>query len=370
MAAGRKGKRREIGRLSDVLDISEKEAAKRVPKDYGYITKPEEDDADFTVIPQTGEVPDEPFKDKAWKLLFKRHLMEAINDPDIEAITWTTGKTQTERNSLSRLVERIDFAYDLDTGKYSITTFPEDGGVSRMVENIHEDDLPAHVGDELADRFITHVDYHGGADQYQVYNKVSNNKGGTFPTKEAAQEWIDDTYKRIRRGDEVEERKKQFLRDVTIRKIDKEDLPTEVTKSYSGEELDIGGKFVKFIYDNKAPQFFNKLLKEFKMPAARVGGESRGYIIGHPERGFHFPESGEGVFESEEEARDCIDRLIGNRKLSRSEIKYWEEVSIDPVDPDEPEVWQQRITDEMREKFKEGMSLTKREQEGLLGSYA
>jgi len=62
--------------------------------------------------------------------------------------------------------------------------------------------------------------------------------------------------------------------------------------------------------------------------------------------------------------------LIGNRKLSRSEIKYWEEVSIDPVDPDEPEVWQQRITDEMREKFKEGMSLTKREQEGLLGSYA
>ena len=365
--AAEKARRREIRRLSQALDISEKEAAKQVPKDYGYITKPEEMDSDGNVIPQTGEVPDEPFKDKGWELLFKDHFMEAINDPSIEAITWTTGETQAERYSLSRLIERADFAYNLDTGKYSITTFPKGGSAPQMVEGIHEDDLPAHVGDELANRVITHIDYHGSADQYQVYNKVSNDKGGTFPTKEAAQEWLDDTYKRIR----TEEKKKQFLRDTKIRKIDKEDLPTEVTKSYSGEELDVGGKFLKFIYNNKAPQFFSKLLKGFKMPPTRVGGESNGYTITHPEYGWLESDTGGPmIFLTREEARDYRDAQTG--RGSNLGFPYgwsWESMTVDPVEPDEPEVWQQIITDEMREKFKEGMSLTKREETGLLGSY-
>jgi len=350
-------------------------------------------DSDGTVIPQTGEVPDEPFKEKGWELLFKDHFMEAINDPSIEAITWTTGETQADRYSLSRLIERADFAYNLDTGKYSITTFPKGGNAPQMVEGIHEDDLPAHVGDELANRVITYIDYHGGADQYQVYNKVSNNKGGTFPTKEAAQEWIDDTYNRIGpSGDaymrdpanfEVEERKKQFLRDVIIRKIDKEDLPTEVTKSYSGEELDVGGKFLKFIYNNKAPQFFNKLLKEFNMPSGRVGGEIRGYSIENEQTGILDEDGRTMVFESEKAARDYIAEQLktwgnytnemegyGEYGAWEGQVEYWESMSVEPLAPKEPEVWQQRITDEMRKKFKEGMSLTKREDTGLLGSYA
>ena len=52
------------------------------------------------------------------------------------------------------------------------------------------------------------------------------------------------------------------------------------------------------------------------------------------------------------------------------QVEYWESMRVEPLSPKEPEVWQQRITDEMREKFKGGMSLTQREDTGLLGSYA
>ena len=87
------------------------------------------------------------------------------------------------------------------------------------------------------------------------------------------------------------------------------------------------------------------------------------------------------IFLTREEARDYRDAQTGigsnagvptgvGANLGFPYGWSWESMTIDPIDPDEPEVWQQRITDEMREKFKEGMSLTKREDAGLLGSYA
>ena len=319
-------RRREIRRLSQALDISEKEAAKQVPKDYGYITEIEQSDPDGNIIPQTGEVPDEPFKDKGWEVLCKRHFMEAINDPDIEAITWSTGNTQADRYSLSRVFGKIDIAYSPSNGKYNIMAYPKDGGAPQMYVDIHKDDLGNYIGGELAGKAIGEMDI----------KEVAENSG----------------FDRLVSG--------------------------KVT--YEGLDLNMGGKFLQFIYDNKAPQFYKELLKGFKMPPTRVGGEIKGYTIGSPGHGYHVPEGeyGPTVFESKEAARDYIDKKLELWSTPTDQyggvfepkIRYWESMTVDPVEPDEPEVWQQRITDEMREKFKEGMSLTKREETGLLGSYA
>jgi len=326
-----KARRREIKRLSQALDISEKDAAKVVAKDYGYITEPEQVDADFNTIPQTGEVPDEPFKEKGWELLFKTHFMEAVNDPDIEAITWTTGETQADRYTLSRVVEKIRVRYSSDKrddyyGRYSITAYPKGGGSAPQVYvGIHKDDLGNYIGGELADKAIEEI-------------------------------------KKAPSRTEI----------VDIPNLQTDFTSTGGSVTYEGLDLNMGGKFLQFIYDNKAPQFFNKLLKEFKMPSGRVGGESKGYTIGNAGHGYHVPEGeyGPKIFESEKEARDYIDKKLetwGEPKtpagdiIFDSKIRYWEGMTIDPVEPDEPEVWQQRITDEMREKFKEGISLTMKE---------
>jgi hypothetical protein len=319
--AAEKARRREIRRLSQALDISEKEAAKQVPKDYGYVTKPEEMDSDGNVIPQTGEVPDEPFKDKGWELLFKDHFMEAINDPSIEAITWTTGETQADRYSLSRAVEKIDVVYNPDRGMYSITAYPKSEygggptGPPQVYEEIHGDDLGNHIGGELAKKAMD-----------QLNKKVSEN---------------------------IEANR---------------NLAWDVRVEYEGLDLDLGGKFLKFIYDSKVPQFFNKLLKEFNVPSQKVwmgGEEDVGWVIGHPDIGplvdnrFNIIQ-----FDTREEAEEYF---LNNTGFSSDAPR--EDWGVAPYSS-LPEVWQQRITDEMREKFKEGMSLTKREDAGLLGSYA
>ena len=310
--AAEKVRRREISRLSQALDISEKEAAKQVPKDYGYITEIEQSDPDGNIIPQTGEVPDEPFKDKGWEVLFKRHFMEAINDPDIEAITWSTGNTQADRYSLSRVFGKIDIAYSPSNGKYNIMAYPKDGGAPQMYVDIHKDDLENYIGGELAGKALGEMDI----------KEVAENSG----------------FDRLVSG--------------------------KVT--YEGLDLNMGGKFLQFIYDNKVPQFFKELLRGFKMPSKKV------FIGGHEDSAWTL-HSDAGVlplkFKSREAAQSYLEKHDGQTGafsgFAGLPMEDWEISETTALD-----VWQQRITDEMREKFKEGMSLTKREDTGLLGSYA
>jgi hypothetical protein len=178
-----------------------------------------------------------------------------------------------------------------------------------VYENIHRDDLGSYIGGELADKAIDDIGSYG---------------------------------------------------DVT----------------YEGLDLDLGGKFLKFIYNKKVPQFFKELLKGFKMPSTKVGGEIKGYTIGQAEMGYLeqdpaiAPLGGPMLFESREEARDYIDARVGTSVRTLHGSFDWENMTIEPIEPDEPEVWQQIITDEMRDKFKEGISLTMKEGGGLLGRYA
>ena len=124
----------------------------------------------------------------------------------------------------------------------------------------------------------------------------------------------------------------------------------------------------EWIYSTESDYFFNKLLKEFNMPSQKVwmgGEEDVGWVIGHPDIGplvdnrFNIIQ-----FDTREEAEEYF---LNNTGFSSDAPR--EDWGVAPYSS-LPEVWQQRITDEMREKFKEGMSLTKREDTGLLGSYA
>ncbi|MGB2392296.1 MAG: hypothetical protein ACPH77_14980, partial [Pseudomonadales bacterium] len=67
----------------------------------------------------SGKVPDAPFKKDWHELAFKRFLMEGINDPSVDRITWTSGDVQADRYNLAKYINEIE-AKKHESGLFSI----------------------------------------------------------------------------------------------------------------------------------------------------------------------------------------------------------------------------------------------------------
>jgi len=150
-------------------------------------------------------VPDAPYK-KTWhELGWKRHFMEAIRDPSIERLTWTTGDVQADRYNLAKYIDSIEAQAIGD--HFQLVVKYKEGNVENL-GNVATDELADYVGKEMADKIVNEV---------------------VAPSPQ---------------------------------------LPGK-PKTYSGLDLEIGGEFHKNLYDKKIPQFVKKFLKRFGVEPQR-----------------------------------------------------------------------------------------------------
>jgi len=221
--------RRERDRLKDALDKKQTELLVAIKKDaepyilsgreindklfqnsewreLGEQTSQASKNLNSLIRRNAKAVPDAPFK-KTWhELGWKRHFMEAIRDPSIGRLTWTTGDVQADRYDLSRFITEIKVKptktwydnWDLFI-KYKEGTTGLGGVTEEHLPRVGESDeygnLSDWVGKEMAD-------------------KIENDADGSL-------------------------------------------------KTYSGLDLEMGGEFHKNLYDKKIPQFVKKFLKQF-----------------------------------------------------------------------------------------------------------
>ena len=221
--------RRERDRLKDALDKKQTELLVAIKKDaepyilsgreindklfqnsewreLGEQTSQASKNLNSLIRRNAKAVPDAPFK-KTWhELGWKRHFMEAIRDPSIERLTWTTGDVQADRYDLSRFIAEIKVKPNKTWGdnwdlfiKYKEGTTGLGGVTEEHLPRVGESDeygnLSDWVGKEMAD-------------------KIENDADGSL-------------------------------------------------KTYSGLDLEMGGEFHKNLYDKKIPQFVKKFLKQF-----------------------------------------------------------------------------------------------------------
>jgi len=104
-------------------------------------------------------VPDAPYKKDWHELAFKRFLMEGINDPSVDRITWTSGDVQADRYNLAKYINEIE-AKKHESGLFSIAVKYKEGNVEHLT-NVPSDQLDDFVGKEMAEKII-------------------NDKGGTY----------------------------------------------------------------------------------------------------------------------------------------------------------------------------------------------
>ena len=160
-------------------------------------------------------VPDAPYKKDWHELGFKRLFAEAIRDPSIERLTWTTGEVQADRYNLAKYINRIEVAREVDAGEsvYELAISHKAGHIQHET-NLSPEDLEAFVGKEMADKIIA-----GG--------------GGTKPL---------DTV-------------------------------------YEGLDLEIGGEFHKQLYNQKITKFAKEWLKKFKVKPQRISSEITNFDV-------------------------------------------------------------------------------------------
>jgi hypothetical protein len=197
----------------------------------------------------SGKVPDAPYKKDWHELAFKRALMEGINDPSIERLTWTTGSVQADRYNLAKHIDGLhvaelagrDGAYDV-----SIKKKGENKWVTYK-NGVKKDDLPGVIGKEATE-------------------KVFNN-------------WVDKgSYAKL-----------------------------------SGLDLEVGGEFHKNLYDKKITKFAKKFLKKYGVEPERISefGETTAEYEIIVDEGNHDLWRGDepmGSFETRKEAEDYLNK--------------------------------------------------------------
>ncbi len=98
-----------------------------------------------------GDVPDAPYKKNWHELAFKRALMEGINDPSIERLTWTTGDVQADRYNLAKYINSIEAQAVGDN--FNLAVIHKDGHAQNL-RNVTPDELSDHVGKEMAEKIV------------------------------------------------------------------------------------------------------------------------------------------------------------------------------------------------------------------------
>jgi hypothetical protein len=153
-------------------------------------------------------VPDAPYK-KTWhELGWKRAFIEALRDPSIERLTWTTGDVQADRYDLSKYIDSIEAQAIGDHFQLVVDYKEVEGAARKSFPNVSRDELAGIVGKEMADKIVNEV--------------VAPNP----------------------------------------------QLPGK-PKTYSGLDLKIGGEFHKQLYDQKITKFGERFLKQFGVEPQR-----------------------------------------------------------------------------------------------------
>jgi hypothetical protein len=334
--------------LAKERGISREEAVKLVPSDWGYtdlakierlkaeranILSRAEDgdwtkdevrvalaDTDSELASALGTVPDNPYKTNWHELAFKRALTEAVNDPSIERLTWTTGEVQKDRYNLAKYINSIE-ARQVFSVINSNTGNSVGGGFNQSKLNEMRLKNPE-------------ADYQKGEIQYDlaIAHKDGHVEHETLLSEDDLEEYV---------GKEMAER--------II------DEATGDVKTYSGLDLEMGGEFHKQLYDKKITQFAKKFLKKYGVEPQRIkpGGA---WEVFDPKTG-----KATNYFSTEAEAERFVDdwneRIPGSiRDYDQSKGDFW---SID-------------ITPEMREEIMtQGVPLTQRRKPiGLMAGYA
>jgi len=162
--------------------------------------------------------PYNPFKKNWHELGWKRHFMEALRDPSIERLTWTTGDVQVDRNDLAKYIDEITAI------KQSAAEFQK----------------------------VTGSSYNKPV--YRISVKYKNGRDERFDVVE----------------EEIEKLPKYVGKEMADRIVEDAD---GTSKNYSGLDLEIGGEFHKNLYDKKIPQFVKKFLKDFGVEPQRTPSE-------------------------------------------------------------------------------------------------
>ena len=115
-------------------------------------------------------VPDAPYKKDWHELAFKRFLMEGINDPSVDRITWTSGDVQADRYNLAKYINEIE-AEPNESGEFSIAVKYKEGNVEHLT-NVPSDKLSDYVGKEMAEKIV--------ADKGGTYSGLDLEIGGEF----------------------------------------------------------------------------------------------------------------------------------------------------------------------------------------------
>jgi len=205
----------------------------------------------------SGKVPDAPFKKDWHELSFKRFLMEGINDPSVDRITWTSGDVQADRYNLAKYVETIEAVRTGDT--YDIVVV-EKNGTPSVFNRLSAESLADYVGKEMAEKIVNEVP------------KSSSEKTRADAIKESGY-WInfDSDYEVFEVFDKNETSVRNFETRAEADNWIAEKLEIESnSKTFSGLDLQVGGEFHKQLYDKKIPQFAKKFLKKYGVEPQRI----------------------------------------------------------------------------------------------------
>jgi len=99
-------------------------------------------------LEQANKVPDAPFKKNWHELAFKRALTEAINDPTIERLTWTTGAVQADRYDLSKQISEVHLSGS------NFVAYDHDGVAVIKQTGVRDEDLPDLIGKEASEKLL------------------------------------------------------------------------------------------------------------------------------------------------------------------------------------------------------------------------
>jgi len=95
-----------------------------------------------------GKVPDAPYKKDWHELAFKRFLMEGINDPSVDRITWTSGAVQADRYDLSKHLSEVHLSGS------NFVAYDHDGNTVIKQTGVRDEDLPDLIGKEAAEKLL------------------------------------------------------------------------------------------------------------------------------------------------------------------------------------------------------------------------
>ena len=306
-------------------------------------------------------IPDAPYKKDWHELAFKRALMEGINDPSIERLTWTTGDVQKERYNLAKYINSIEAQAVKKAGNasggdnFNLAVTHKDGHAQNL-RNVTPDELADHVGKEMAEKIVA------GAEppfpEWLVDAAVKGKPGQRGLSESFAREAVKGLWENPGVNDITNPNAGHYWGELTsVIDDDEIDLNSvfyderRIAQTYSGLDLEVGGEFHKQLYDGKITKFAKKFLKKYGVEPERIsdlGETTDNYEI---------------IVDTDEEYGGNHDLWRGDEPMGSFETRKEAEDYLNK----QQNIWSIDITPEMRQDLQQkGVPLTMNDKKPLL----